>query len=80
MDKTVQVIFPAAALPGVRAVGGIERGQTVSVSAAEAVRLVDTKGLAFASAADEKAARAPATALPIEPQPIAAPAAADEEH
>lgn len=79
MEKTVEVIFPADALPGVRAVGSIVRGQKASVSAAEALRLVDAKGLAFASPADEKAARQPATET-VRPEPSIAPATPDEEH
>ena len=57
MNKTYDVIFRDTAKPGVRAVGSIKRGDTVKVEAAEAVRLVDAKGLAFVNAADEKAAR-----------------------
>ena len=57
MNKTYEVIFRDTAKPGVRAVGSIKRGDTVKVDAAEAVRLVDAKGLAFVNAADEKAAR-----------------------
>lgn len=57
MNKTYDVIFRDTARPGVRAVGSIKRGDTVKVDAAEAVRLVDAKGLAFVNAADEKAAR-----------------------
>lgn len=88
MNKTYEVTFGAKALPGVAAIGTIRRGQTVAVPAAEAVRLVDVKGLAFASAADETAARAElagsATPPPLpatDTQAAAAPApAASPEH
>lgn len=56
--KTYTVIFPEDARPGVLAVGGIKRGGSARVDAAEAVRLVDTKGLRFADADEERAARA----------------------
>lgn len=55
--KTYTVHFPEDARPGVLAIGGIKRGGSAKVDAAEAVRLVDAKGLRFASATDEKAAR-----------------------
>lgn len=58
MKKTYEVIFHDDALPGVFAVGSIRRTQSVEVEAAEAVRLVDVKGLAFANPDDERAARA----------------------
>lgn len=90
MNKTYEVTFGAKALPGVAAIGNIRRGQTVAVPAAEAVRLVDVKGLAFASTADETAARAelagraaaPPPPLPAtDTQAAAAPApAASPEH
>jgi hypothetical protein len=56
--KTYDVLFHVDALPGVLAVGEIRRGQTRAVPAAAALHLVDVKGLAFANAADEQAARA----------------------
>lgn len=52
-----EVIFAQGLRPGVFAVGGIRRGQSAQVDAAEAVRLVDVKGLAFASEEQEAAAR-----------------------
>ncbi|HET6805323.1 MAG TPA: hypothetical protein VFH59_07790 [Frateuria sp.] len=55
--KSYTVHFPKDARPGVLAIGGIKRGGSAKVDAAEAVRLVDAKGMSFASAADEKAAR-----------------------
>jgi len=57
MDKTYEVTFPLDALPGVFAVGSIRRGQSAQVRAAEALHLVDVKGLAFANPDDEQAAR-----------------------
>lgn len=57
MDKTYEVTFPIDALPGVFAIGSIRRGQSALVGAAEAVRLVDVKGLEFANPDDETAAR-----------------------
>lgn len=82
MSNTYEVIFRDAALPGVRAVGDIRRGKSVTVDAAEAVRLVDAKGLAFVSAADEKAARQELAGTTQPDTPAAAPVAADttEEH
>lgn len=81
MNKTYDVIFRDTARPGVRAVGRIKRGDTVKVDAAEAVRLVDAKGLAFVNAADEEAAR---QELAVTDQPdiaASAPVAdATEEH
>lgn len=79
MDKMYEVIFATTALPGVRAVGSIQRGQKVRVGAAEALRLVDAKGLAFVSAADAKAAR---QEIASDSNPAAASPAADtsEEH
>lgn len=56
-ERMYEVIFPTDARPGVFAVGSIRRGQSAQVDAAEAVRLVDVKGLAFARADDEAAAR-----------------------
>jgi hypothetical protein len=67
-----EVTFPDTARPGVFAVGGIRRGQSAQVEAAEAVRLVDTKGLAFADPNDEAAARRELT-----PSTPAAPAVDD---
>jgi hypothetical protein len=58
MNKTYEVIFGTDALPGVFAIGSIRRGQSAMVDAAEAVRLVDVKGLAFATADSEAEARA----------------------
>jgi hypothetical protein len=72
MNKTYEVIFADNARPGVFAVGGIRRGQSGQVSAAEAVHLVDTKGLAFANPADEAAAR-----RELNPSTSVAPAADD---
>lgn len=57
-QKTYPVIFSPDARPGVQAIGTLKRGETTRVEAAEAVRLVDVKGLRFATAADEAAARA----------------------
>lgn len=81
MSKIYEVFFRDTALPGVIAVGSIKRGGSTKVDAAEAVRLVDAKGLAFASAADEKAARQELSAGDM-PEPAAAAPAADatEEH
>lgn len=67
-----EVTFPENVRPGVFAVGGIRRGQSAEVEAAEAVRLVDTKGLAFADPHDEAAARRELT-----PSTPAAPAVDD---
>ncbi|WP_130617996.1 hypothetical protein [Dyella amyloliquefaciens] len=58
MNKTYEVVFRDGTLPGVFAVGGVRRTQSIDVPAAEAVRLVDVKGLAFANPDDERAARA----------------------
>lgn len=52
------VTFAPGARPGVIAIGGLYRGKSGEFDAAEAVRLVDVKGLSFANADDEKAARA----------------------
>lgn len=52
------VTFAPGARPGVIAIGGLYRGKSGEFDAAEAVRLVDVKGLAFANPDDEKAARA----------------------
>lgn len=75
------VTFPADALPGVRAVGHIKRGDSVDVDAAEALRLVRAKGLAFADPSDKSRAEAEvnaaAAAPAIEPTAAAAPPAAD---
>lgn len=81
MNKTYEVIFGLDALPGVFAVGSIRRGQSAAVPAAEAVRLVDVKGLAFANPDDERAARSE-LATPVQPPPLpaAADTAATEEH
>jgi hypothetical protein len=76
MTKLYEVIFPANARPGVFAVGSIRRGQSAQVDAAEAVRLVDVKGLAFASAPDDAAARRELT--PFTPD-AAAPDASEEQ-
>lgn len=76
--KTYEVIFNLDALPGVFAVGSVRRGQSTHVEAAEAVRLVDVKGLAFANPDDEAAARSELTA----PAPALSEAASTttEEH
>jgi hypothetical protein len=81
MNNAYEVCFSTTALPGVRAVGAIKRGDSVKVGAAEAVRLVDAKGLAFASAADDKAARQELAGA-AQPDIAAAAPAADtsEEH
>lgn len=81
MNKTYEVIFGLDALPGVFAIGSIRRGQSAQVSAAEAVRLVDVKGLAFASTDDERAAHNELKPA-IEPPPLPATAVTDvtEEH
>lgn len=79
MNKTYEVVFGQGALPGVFAVGALRRTQSVEVSAAEAVRLVDVKGLAFANPDDERAARAELAAA-NEPAPAPAPAPATETH
>lgn len=86
--KTYTVHFPTDARPGVLAIGGIKRGGSAQADAAEAVRLVDAKGLRFASGADEKAARAEVAAATEEARvadavPSPAPSAQDtlsEEH
>jgi hypothetical protein len=81
MSKTYEVCFSKTALPGVRAVGTIQRGDSVKVDAAEAVRLVDAKGLAFASAADDKAARQELAGAAQPDIAVVAPAAdTTEEH
>lgn len=71
------VTFPADALPGVRAVGHIKRGTSVEVDAAEALRLVSAKGLAFADPSDKSRAEsevnAASPAAAIEPPAAAAP-------
>lgn len=69
--KTYEVIFRLDALPGVFAVGAVRRGQSTQVDAAEAVRLVDVKGLAFANRDDELAARSE-LATPVPALPAAA--------
>lgn len=81
MTKTYAVIFPDTALPGVRAVGSIKRGDTVNVDAAEALRLVNAKGLRFVNANDAKAAQNEVTP-PVAAETAAARPAADtsEEH
>jgi len=76
MNKTYEVVFGTDALPGVFAIGSIRRGQSATVEAAEAVRLVDVKGLAFANADSEAEARAELAA----PQPPPLPHGADTPH
>lgn len=71
-----EVTFLPTALPGVAAVGSIRRGQSAQVSAAEAVRLVDVKGLAFANPDDEATARQAVAAESV--TPITTETAADD--
>lgn len=88
--RTYTVTFPADALPGVRAVGHIKRGASVEVDAAEALRLVNAKGLRFADPADKgraeaevKASTEPALATDAAaaaPPPAASAVTATEEH
>lgn len=84
MNRKYEVTFATDALPGVFAVGAIRRGQSAQVEAAEAVRLVDVKGLAFASAADAQAARSELAAPEVNHTDLSASAdpvtAATEEH
>lgn len=63
MNKTYEVTFPLDALPGVFAVGSIRRGQSAQARAAEALHLVDVKGLSFANPDDEAAARREAAGI-----------------
>ena len=54
-----QLVLDPKRRPGVRRVGNIIAGQPVRISsAAEAVRLVDHKGLSFVDKSDEQQARA----------------------
>ncbi|MGN6234998.1 hypothetical protein [Dyella sp.] len=83
--RTYKVTFRPDALPGVRAVGPIKRGATVEVDAAEALRLVNAKGLAFDDTAEKARAEAEmtASAQPADaavPPPPADAATAAEEH
>lgn len=87
--RTYKVTFRPDALPGVRAVGHIKRGTAVEVDAAEALRLVNAKGLAFDEPADkaraeaELKAAAETTATPTDaaaPPPPADAVTATEEH
>lgn len=87
--RTYTVTFPADALPGVRAVGQIKRGASVEVDAAEALRLVNVKGLRFADPSDKGRAEAevkaasepaPATDAAAAPPPAASAVTATEEH
>lgn len=57
-DDGIAVIWPQDVRPGVLRLGELQRGVEYVVAPAEAIRLVDGKGLQYASAADARRAAA----------------------